>query len=62
MPKPNIKASLDYAERLAQAKDMAEGLKLHADYIQNRMKALAEQASEIGQAVSRAAMDATELK
>ncbi|MDQ8726937.1 phasin family protein [Bradyrhizobium sp. LHD-71] len=55
----NIKASLDYAERLLKAKDMPEVLKLHAEHVQNQMRALADQASDMGQTVARAAMDAT---
>jgi phasin len=54
----NIKASLDYAERLLQARDLPEVLKLHAEHVQNQMRALTEQAGELGQAVTRAAMDA----
>jgi phasin len=58
----NIRASLDYAERLLKAKDMAEVLKLQSEHIQNQMRALADQASEMGQAVTRAAVDATKPK
>ncbi len=58
----NIKASLDYAERLLKAKDMADVLHMHGEHVQNQMRALAEQASEMGQAVTRAAMDATKPK
>ena len=58
----NIRASLDYAERLLKAKDMTEVLKMHGEHIQERMRALAEQASEMGQAVTRAAMDAAKPK
>lgn len=58
----NIKASLDYAERLSKAKDMAEVLTLHSEHVQSQMRVLAEQASEMGQAVTRAAMDATKPK
>jgi phasin len=58
----NIKAQLDYAERLLRAKDIPEVLKLHSEHVQNQMRALAEQASEIGQAVTRAAMDASKPK
>ena len=58
----NIKASLDYAERLLKARDMPEALKLHTDHLQNQMRVLAEQASEMGQAVTRAAMDASKPK
>jgi phasin len=58
----NIRASLDYAERLLKARDMPEVLKLHAEHIQERMRSLADQASEMGQAVTRAAMDVTKPK
>jgi phasin len=58
----NIKASLDYAERLLKAKDLAEVLKLHTEHVQNQMQALAEQAGELGQAATRAAMDVTKPK
>lgn len=37
-------------------------MRLHSEYVQAQMKALAEQASEIGQIVSRAAVDATKPK
>jgi phasin len=58
----NIKASFDYAENLFKAKDLTEVMKLNTDHVQNQMRLLAEQASEMGQAVSRAAMDATRSK
>jgi len=58
----NVRASLDYAERLLKAKDVTEVLKLHGEHIQERMRALAEQASEMGQTMTRAAMDATKPK
>ncbi len=58
----NVAASLDYAERLLKARDLTEVMKLHSEYVQGQMRTLAEQASEIGQAVTRAAMDATKAK
>lgn len=58
----NVKASLDYAERLTKAKDVADVLKLHGEHVQSQMRALAEQASELGQAVTRAAINATKPK
>lgn len=58
----NVQASLDYAQSLLKAKDLPEVMKLHADYVQSQMRALSEQASEMGQIVSRAAMDATRPK
>jgi phasin len=58
----NVQAALDYAEKLLHANDLAEVMRLHSEYVQNQMRALAEQASEMGQIVSRAAMDAAKPK
>ena len=58
----NVQSSLDYAQSLLKAKDLTEVMKLHSDYVQGQMRALAEQASEMGQIVSRAAMDAVKPK
>ena len=58
----NVQASLDYAQSLLKAKDLPEVMKLHSDFVQGQMRALAEQTSEMGQIVSRAAMDATRPK
>jgi phasin len=58
----NVQASLDYAQALLRAKDMTEVMRLHGDYVQAQMRALAEQASEMGQIVGRAAMDAAKPK
>jgi phasin len=58
----NMTASLDYAEKLVRAKDLSEVMRLHTEYVQGQMKALTEQASDIGQTMGRAAMDATRPK
>ena len=58
----NMQASLDHAEKLLRAKDLTEVMRLHSEYVQAQMRALAEQASEMGQIVSRAAMDAAKPK
>ena len=58
----NVQAALDHAEKLLHAKDLAEVMRLHSEYVQNQMRSLAEQASEMGQIVSRAAMDAAKPK
>jgi phasin len=54
----NVQASLDYAQSLLHAKDLPEIMRLHSEYVQAQMRSLAEQASEMGQIISRAAMDA----
>jgi phasin len=58
----NVQASLAYAQQLIHAKDLTEVMRLHTEYVQAQMRALAEQASEMGQAVTRAAMDVTKPK
>ena len=58
----NVQSSLDYAQSLLKARDLPEVMKLHSDYVQSQMRALAEQASEMGQIVSRAAIDAARPK
>ena len=58
----NAQASLDHAQSLLKAKDLTEVMRLHSEYVQGQMRALAEQASEMGQAVTRAAMDAAKPK
>jgi phasin len=54
----NVQASLDYAQSLLHAKDLTEVMRLHGDYVQSQMRSLTEQASEMGQLVGRAAMEA----
>lgn len=58
----NVQASLDYAQSLLHAKDLTEVMRLHSEYVQAQMRSLAEQAGEMGQIVSRAAMDAAKPK
>jgi phasin len=58
----NVQASLDHAQSLVHARDVAEVMRLHSAYVQAQMRALAEQANEMGQLVSRAAIDATRPK
>jgi phasin len=58
----NVQASLDYAQSLLNAKDLGEVMKLHSSYVQAQMRSLAEQASEMGQIVGRAAMEAAKPK
>ncbi len=58
----NVRASLDYAQSLLHAKDLTEIMRLHSEYVQAQMRSLAEQASEMGQIVSRAAIDAAKPK
>jgi phasin len=58
----NVRASLDYAQSLLHAKDIGDVMRLHGEYVQSQMRCLAEQASEMGQMVGRAAMEAAKPK
>ncbi|HLG79705.1 MAG TPA: phasin [Bradyrhizobium sp.] len=58
----NVQASLDYAQALLHAKDLPEVMRLHSEFVQSQMRALAEQANEMGQMVSRTAIDAAKPK
>jgi len=58
----NVQTSLDYAQSLLKAKDLTEVMRLHSEYVQGQMRSLTEQASEMGQMVSRAAIEAAKPK
>ena len=58
----NVQASLDYAQALVHAKDLSEVMRLRREYIQSQIRSLGEQASEMGQIMGRAAMDAAKPK
>ena len=58
----NVQTSLDYAQSLLHAKDLSEVMRLHSEFVQAQMRNLAEQANEMGQIVSRAAIDAAKPK
>jgi phasin len=58
----NVQASLDYAQSLLHAKDLPEVVKLHSEYVTTQMRSLAEQASEMGQIMGKAAMEAAKPK
>ena len=58
----NVQASLDYAQALLHAKGLPEVMRLHSEYVTAQMRSLAEQASEMGQIMGKAAMEATKPK
>lgn len=54
----NVASSFEFAQRLVRAKDAQEVLKLQADYVQQQMKVLTEQAAELGEDAARMAKTA----
>ena len=51
----NVAASLEFAQKLMQAKAPEEAMKLHADYVKAQMQALTEQARDLAQHATKAA-------
>ena len=58
----NVRASLDYAQALLNARDLSEVMRLHREYAQAQIRALTEQAGEMGQIMGRTATDAIKPK
>lgn len=50
----NVSASLDFAHRLVQAKDVNEVVRLQSEYVSAQMQALAQQAKELGESATEA--------
>jgi phasin len=58
----NVSASLDFAHRLVQAKDVNEAIKLQSEYLNTQMQALTQQAKELGEAASQTIREAGQPK
>ena len=50
----NVTSAFDLAEKLVHAKDVQEVLRLQAEYLQQQMAAIQEQAREMGDAMTKA--------
>lgn len=58
----NVASSFELAQKLVRANDLQEVMKIQADYLKAQSQALAEQAKELGQHATKAAMDAGKPK
>ena len=58
----NIANSFEYAQKLVRAKDIQEVMALQQEYLQTQMKAMSEQAKDLGSAATKAAMDSAKPK
>ena len=54
----NVSTSFEFAQKLMRAKDVEEMSRLQAEFVQSQMQIFAQQAQELGQSVTRAAMGA----
>lgn len=55
----SMNASFDLATNLVKAKDLQEALELQTKYVQSQMQRFGEVAREMGEAATKAAVDAT---
>jgi phasin len=58
----NVAASFEFAQKLVRAKDVQEMMRLQTEYAQAQMRALADQAKELGQSAAKVAMDTAKPK
>jgi phasin len=58
----NIANSFEFAQKLVRAKDIQEVMALQQEYLQTQMKAMSEQAKDLGSAATKAAMDSAKPK
>jgi phasin len=54
----NMAASFAFAQKLAQARDVEEVMRLQADFIRTQMQTFAEQARELGSSFTQSTSDA----
>jgi len=53
----NVANSFDFAQKLVRAKDMQELMALQQEFLQAQMKAMSEQAKDLGSAATQTAME-----
>jgi phasin len=58
----NVASSFEFAQKLVRASNPEEFMRLQTEFVKSQMQALTEQAQELGQTVSKAAMDAAKPK
>jgi phasin len=58
----NMEATFDFAQKLMQAKDPPEVMRLQSEYLNQQMKMLSTQAQGLGQSAAKIVMDAAKPK
>jgi hypothetical protein len=53
----NVGSAFEFTQRLVQVKDVQDLAKLQMEFIQAQMQALGEQVKDLGETISKAAMD-----
>lgn len=57
----NATASFEFAQKIAQAKDVSEFVRLLNDFLQSQMKVLSEQVNDLGETLSKVAAGSKNL-
>lgn len=58
----NIATSFEFAQKLVRAKDVQELMAIQQEYLQMQIKAMSEQAKDLGAAASKATMESAKPK
>jgi phasin len=58
----NMAATFEFAEKLMQAKDATEVMRLQSDYLGRQMQALSTQVQELGQSAAKMVVDAAKRR
>jgi phasin len=58
----NMASTFEFAQKLMQAKDPTEVLRLQSEYLANQMKRLSTQAQDLGQSAAKIVMDTAKPK
>jgi phasin len=58
----NVANSFEFAQKLVRAKDMQEIMALQQEFLQSQMKAMSEQAKDLGSTASKTATEALKPK
>ena len=54
----NLATTFEYAQKLTKAKDLQELTQIQTEFMQGQMKALSEQAKDLGETATKAATEA----
>jgi len=58
----NMAATFEFAEKLMEAKDPTEVMRLQSEFLGRQMQALSSQIQELGQSAAKMVMDAAKLR
>lgn len=57
----NVLSTFEFAQKIVQAKDIQEFIKMQTDFVQSQMKALSDQVKDLGETATKTAMDSVKV-